>query len=342
MSHSAHSIIEHIASFTSQRDMDLLVFSLLKSMSSIIKTKRVSVIRFDHKHNPVKELSYTHEVCNVIQDDIQLNEDIHEVMDYMLSSNIDKYTHASGDAYLSVYRMSVDQYNPTYLTLNMAQKLSHLEDYLLTGMLAIYKNFNVLLLDAQTDELTGLPNRKTFETSIRRIHDFIALPDTEFADEKREPMNQSCSSYWLAILDIDFFKKINDSYGHLYGDEVLIKLAQIMRRHFRGEDLVFRLGGEEFIVLLRCPDKNACTVAIERFREFVAATDFPGTGKVTLSGGVVKVAREIFHVTLLDYADQALYYSKNNGRNCITFFDDLMAKGIARTEIFQSGGVDLF
>jgi len=339
---SAHSIVAHIAGFTSQRDIDLLIFSLLKSINSIIKPKRASVLRFDYKYRPIKEFTYINEVCTVIQDDIQFGDSLSSAIDYMQATNSEKYIESAQGDYLAVYQMSRERQFPTYIVLNIARKISHVEDFLLSGMLGIYKNFSDLLIDAQTDELTGLANRKTFEASINRVHALYTKPPEEFHQEKRKPVDDESNSYWLTLIDIDHFKKVNDTYGHLYGDEVLIKLAQIMKMHFRGEDLIYRLGGEEFAVLLRCATKAACATAIERFRTMVEATDFPGVGQITVSGGAVKLDRDTFHVTLLDYADQALYCSKKNGRNRMTFFDELIENGIARKQIFQSGDIDLF
>lgn len=343
--HSAHSIVEHIAGFTSQRDMDLLVFSLLKSLNSILKPKRVSVIRFDHKQQPIKELTYINEVCKVIQDDISLSETLLNAIEYMQSTNTEKYSDTNDTTFLNIYRMSSERQFPTYLVISMARSMSKMDDFLISGMLAIYRNFSDLLTDSQTDELTGLANRKTFEASINRVHDLVANPIDENYDDithkQRQPLNEN-SNYWLALIDIDFFKKVNDTYGHIYGDEVLIKLAHIMKRHFRGDDLVFRLGGEEFAIILRSNDQKSCSIALERFRSLTEATEFPGVGNITVSCGAVKLNKNTFHITLLDYADQALYFSKKNGRNRITFFDDLVEKGIAREQILKSGAVDLF
>jgi diguanylate cyclase (GGDEF)-like protein len=98
----------------------------------------------------------------------------------------------------------------------------------------------------------------------------------------------------LAIIDIDNFKSVNDNFGHLYGDEILIQLAQIIRSSFRDEDLKFRFGGEEFVILLKASSIEACKHTLERFRQNVASQDFPTVGQVTVSIGSVQFTQDQF------------------------------------------------
>ena len=144
------------------------------------------------------------------------------------------------------------------------------------------------------------------------------------------------------MIDIDHFKSVNDRFGHLYGDEVLVLLAQVLKKCFRRDDLMFRFGGEEFVLLIRCPDRDTCRMTLERFRTAVEARDFPQVGRVTVSIGAVQFSRDTFPVTLLNYADQALYGSNGAGRNRVTFFEDMLSSGAAKVEDVKAGGVELF
>jgi len=143
------------------------------------------------------------------------------------------------------------------------------------------------------------------------------------------------------VVDIDHFKQVNDQYGHLYGDEVLILMANILRASFRSHDRVFRFGGEEFVILLRSTTYvDACKI-FDRFRQHVEEYDFPQVGKVTVSLGFVGISHET-PVVILGHADQALYHAKKNGRNRVCFYDDLVTSGVLSSEISTNDTVEFF
>lgn len=195
------------------------------------------------------------------------------------------------------------------------------------------------MTEGQTDQLTGLYNRKTFDDSINKVFGLIPIEDDKYPGDRRA--EKPCG-YWLVMVDIDHFKVVNDRFGHLFGDEVLVLLAQMMMSMFREEDMIFRFGGEEFVFVLRSPDQSCCHVALERFRTAVENREFPQVGTITISLGACRMSREIFSATLLDYADKALYYSKHNGRNRLTFFEDLVAAGLEAEENIVPGEITFF
>ena len=120
----------------------------------------------------------------------------------------------------------------------------------------------------------------------------------------------------VAIIDIDFFKKINDTYGHLTGDCVLKELALLLKKSFRGSDIVARYGGEEFVVVMPFTNlENACK-KLDSFREEVQNHKFCAEElKVTISIGVTEFNKEDSLIKLLEKADKDLYEAKNSGRN---------------------------
>lgn len=150
-----------------------------------------------------------------------------------------------------------------------------------------------------------------------------------------EPVQQ-----WLAVVDIDHFKQVNDRFGHLYGDEVLILIANILRSSFRSHDRIFRFGGEEFVVLLRSTTLSTAHKVFNRFRLAVQEYHFPQVGQVTVSLGFVSTTRGS-PVEILGQADQALYYAKEHGRNQVCFYDDLVASGQLATKV-ANDDVELF
>ena len=120
------------------------------------------------------------------------------------------------------------------------------------------------------------------------------------------------------ILDLDHFKQVNDTYGHLVGDEVLVAFAALVKERARRGDLVVRYGGEEFCVLLPATSLVAAVALAERIRAATAATPLTARPiKITVSVGVTAYAgaREVRLDTLLARADEALYRAKNEGRN---------------------------
>ncbi len=189
----------------------------------------------------------------------------------------------------------------------------------ITGIFNVYQNYQSLLDYSERDALTDLYNRKTFDEQFaRQAYSSLSAVATE--------ADASSAQQWLAVIDIDYFKQVNDRFGHLYGDEVLILVANVLRSSFRAQDRIFRFGGEEFVVLLRAMQLEEARNALNRFRERVQEYPFPQVGQVTVSVGFVN-ATQGSPVEILGQADQALYYAKEHGRNQVCFYDDLVASG---------------
>ncbi len=161
-----------------------------------------------------------------------------------------------------------------------------------------------LSADAAVDFLTRVPNRRTFDQRLKE----------EFARFKRDG-----EPFSLVILDIDYFKQVNDNYGHIAGDRILRATASILKEAKRESDILARYGGEEFVFLL--PDtllKQGVLVA-EKARQKIAAARMNYEGKtlrVNLSAGVAQIdERDSDPTRALARADEALYRAKQNGRN---------------------------
>ncbi|QNP60349.1 GGDEF domain-containing protein [Paenacidovorax monticola] len=210
------------------------------------------------------------------------------------------------------------------------------------GIFQVYQNYQSLLDYSERDALTGLFNRKTFDEQFARYATpgvgarggVEAIPP-EDEDETDGPLQQ-----WLAVVDIDHFKQVNDRFGHLYGDEVLILIANILRSSFRSHDRIFRFGGEEFVVLLRSTTLKTAHKVFNRFRETVLEHEFPQVGRVTVSIGFVATAHGS-PVEILGQADQALYFAKENGRNRVCYYDDLVNGGHLQAKV-ANDDVELF
>ncbi len=202
------------------------------------------------------------------------------------------------------------------------------------GILSVYSNYQSLLDYSERDSLTGLLNRKTFDEKFSKMV-ATAAPEGAAPDGAQERRHQaSTHDQWLAVVDIDHFKRVNDQFGHLYGDEVLILVANLLRSSFRAQDRVFRFGGEEFVILLRSTTLEETHRIFERFRQNVEKYDFPQVGQVTISLGFASISQET-PVVILGHADQALYYAKANGRNRVCHYDELVNSGLLHVEAKQ-------
>ena len=199
------------------------------------------------------------------------------------------------------------------------------------ALLDIFTNFLTILDYSETDTLTGLLNRKTFDEYLSRIlttlyagdADRKALPDVPV----RRGMPTADQSHWLAVIDIDHFKLVNDNFGHSIGDEVLLMVAMMMKESFRGHDKLFRFGGEEFVVLLKPTSSAGALQTLERFRKAIESRSFPLVNRLTLSIGFSQIQFTDQASLVLDRADQALYWVKSFGRNQVASYETLVESG---------------
>jgi diguanylate cyclase (GGDEF)-like protein len=204
------------------------------------------------------------------------------------------------------------------LVVECANQLQTRELEFVGAILRIVKNHLSLLDYGERDTLTGMLNRKTFESTFEKVRH--RLRETGGNSKDAEPS-------WLGLIDIDKFKSVNDTYGHLFGDEVLLLIAQIMQRSFRGADQIFRFGGEEFVVVLDHATTAGVEIAFDRLRATVEQFAFPQVGRVTISLGYSEIFPNDNPTTCVERADAALYYAKHHGRNNIRHYEALVSAG---------------
>jgi len=213
---------------------------------------------------------------------------------------------------------------------------------LIRGFSRIYRNFMAVINDNEHDTLTGLLNRKTFDTQVNTLLSHpLCTKDSKSAKGKNRRIANKDAYHWVAMLDIDHFKSINDNFGHVYGDEVLLLLSDLMKKSFRSNDLLFRYGGEEFVIILEPATKEDAHLAFERFRQNLAQFEFPRIGHVSISTGIVRIDTQEHPATVLEHADQALYYAKENGRNRVCNYHDLIEEGALSPRQVESD-IELF
>jgi diguanylate cyclase (GGDEF)-like protein len=171
----------------------------------------------------------------------------------------------------------------------------------------LYKQLEEL---ATTDGLTKLINHRTF----------MEILENEMSRAKRFGTKLS-----LMMMDIDFFKKFNDKYGHLVGDFVLSEVAKTIKESVRKIDIVARYGGEEFTLLLIETSAKNSNILAERIRQKIESKDYVTENglhlKITMSIGICEILGNIDNKTLIANADAALYVAKSEGRNCVRIFN---------------------
>lgn len=160
---------------------------------------------------------------------------------------------------------------------------------------------------SNTDPLTGLSNRLNFSRNFER---------------ELNRFQRYGQRFCIILMDIDHFKKVNDTYGHNIGDEVLKDVSTVLNETIRDVDIVARWGGEEFILLATANEVKGAAILAQRIREAIEGHDFPEVGKVTMSFGVAEIREEDTLTTITVKADEALYQAKESGRNCVILYND--------------------
>ena len=267
-------------------------------------------------------LKYVSE-CNM---DVQriLKEDVQQLLAKLagLTEETDSHAHQFGNnlqAYGETLKQNLDESKLGALisdmtgdTNKMRGSMQNLQSELSASKQQVeklHKELQSARGEALTDPLTGILNRRGFETIAKQT----------FADQTKLD-----KGLCLLMLDIDHFKKINDTYGHLFGDKVIRAIAETLKSKVRGEDSVARLGGEEFAVMLPETDISGARIVAEHIRQSIERGKIrrldtqEQIGGITISIGVAVHSNGVSIVNLLDQADKALYVSKNTGRNRTT------------------------
>ena len=214
------------------------------------------------------------------------------------------------------YRLVVAGESLGELVISRDKKFAKPETTLIETLLCglVYPLRNALLYQkaveaAHKDPLTGVNNRASMDEIIDREVNLSTRHGTQLS---------------LLAIDIDHFKKVNDTYGHAMGDCVIKAVAEASKAAIRTSDMVFRYGGEEFLILLSNTDREGATLLAERLRQKIEETCIICDGthvSATVSVGVTCMkAKDDSRSELFSRADAALYQAKSSGRNCCKFF----------------------
>lgn len=344
---STIQVIDSIAEVTRYLDKELIEQSLLSTLSEFEPDQELRLYKV-YNHEPDLEIGlvalYSKGVISRrhVHSRHEIEPDLASLMAMAVENGeLSSVQKAETGRMVSIYPV-FDQDGDLYSLLTQIGPPVAFEDQcMIDGLLRIYANYLSLLDLSQKDKLTSLLNRDRLQTTILQILGDQRLTQGARHHPKRRAHDPQ--KHWLAVIDIDHFKRINDTHGHLMGDEVLITFARLMHEVFPDDDLLFRFGGEEFVAIIRADDQERAEPALERFRARVEAYEFPLAGRLTASLGATEISGQSSPEEVIEAADKALYYVKQHGRNRVAFYQDLVEGGeVDPLPGNRSGEINLF
>lgn len=336
---------------TSIRDTELLEQSLLRSLGPLLGVLDTSLYRLDDNQKLARVIHYHRsrevegngmarmvERIEIVAQRPQMPSDI-----FALTENVrllgKPCTRKHEDLLKIAYPLFGGDEVCGYFVFIRDREVAPNEDATIRGVLEVFSNYYALLDVSQRDRLTGLLNRQALENNFDRIWTAMMRPDS-FTETDIGRRSQPPGRYWLAVIDIDHFKAVNDNYGHMVGDEVLLLVARLMQTTFRAGDLIYRYGGEEFVAIIAAENDALARNVFERVRLAIEAHSFPRVEHLTISIGYAEVDPNLLPLEVLSRADRSLYRAKQDGRNLVYDFQQLVERGIfpnpsyGETELF--------
>ena len=344
-------VLKKLGAMTAIRDTYLVEQSLLRTLGPMLGVPETSLYRINESGGVIRALHHSRltetekngvqrvaEKVEEVSNDQDIPPDVKELLDSvrMLGK---AFSRQIGSVIFNGYPLLGGNALRGYFVFQREREVSAVESAIIQGVLEVFTNYYDLLDTSQRDPLTGLLNRYSLEINLDRLWNLLSarLHDADNARSRRDSLPQA---YWLGILDIDHFKNINDTFGHIIGDEVLIMVTRILEKSFRQSDLLYRYGGEEFIAIIAANDLESATLAFERARRDIEQFKFPQVKHISISGGFSSAEPSILPQEVIHQADSALYAAKNAGRNLIYHYDTLVKRGVLKE--VASGTIDLF
>ena len=341
-------LVDHLAELTGFRDRELLDVTLVGALRDLLQSQPLSVAIYRSVGEPGNERWLTRALQRA--DDLAASADPSWIDVDTLPlraahpARVEAFRRqavvcVAGEPHFTLFPVSTDRESLGVLEVESAAALDERDRRMVQSILRIYRNFQALLDYSERDTLTGLLNRKTFDESFLKIAAEPPCGAAAATDGRR--VVPASIHHWLGVIDIDLFKQVNDRFGHLIGDEVLLLLSRLMRASFRFHDRLYRFGGEEFVVLMRCAGPDAAGLAFERLRRNVEQFAFPQVGRITVSVGFTGLRPGDSPNAAFERADRAVYHAKAHGRNQVAHHADLVARG-ALVDEPKVGDVELF
>lgn len=338
-------LVDHLAHLTGFRDRDVLDVTLVGAFRDLLRPQSVAIYRsvsdgrgdrwITRARMQRDDIAASADPAWIDLDQLPSVDDFPARRDCLRNQEV---VVQAGPPHFTLFPVTTDREVVGVLEVETEEAMNAQDQRMVGSILRIYRNFQGLLDYSERDTLTGLLNRKTFDETFLKT----ALQGAagSAVAEGRRAAGQG-QSHWLGVIDIDHFKNVNDTYGHLIGDEVLLLLSRLMRSSFRFHDRLYRFGGEEFVVLMRCGSSADAALAFERLRHNAEQYVFPQVGHITVSVGFTEIKPTDTPSAAFERADKAVYYAKTHGRNQVCGHADLVARG-ELADGSKVGDVELF
>jgi len=307
-------LVARLAELTGFRDRDLLDVTLAGALRDLLRPRSVAIYR------PVGEGAgrrWMTRACLVQGDAVASADSAWADLESLpplgaFPARCEALARATVSATdgLCVFPLASDRDVVGVLEIESDTPLDDAAQRMVGSILRIYSNFQSLLDYSERDTLTGLLNRKTFDESFFKA--FLQAGPASVGAAGGRRAAACARRHWLGMIDIDFFKAVNDNHGHQIGDEVLLLVSRLMNGSFRFHDRLYRFGGEEFVVLMHCESEQDAANAFERLRR-----------------------------DAIERADRAVYCAKARGRNQVLSHAALVASGALQVSE-KVGEVELF
>lgn len=344
------TLLKNLGAMTAIRDTYVVEHSLLRTLGPLLGVTETTLYRCDDSGRVLRTLHHARYVNAGPADGPRVEERVEEqlhggplpdaIEDIIENVRIlDRpCTRAHGAEQLICYPLRGGSHIQGFFLLRRGHALSPTEDATVLGVLEVFANFYELLDTSQRDKLTGLLNRYSLELNLDRLWNLLNVHQRQSLSRAGDAA--PATQYWVGVIDVDHFKRINDRHGHLIGDEVLVVFGRLLRAAFRRSDLIYRYGGEEFVAVIAAADLATAQATFERARRKIEGFEFPQAGHLTMSGGFAAADPGILPQVVLNRADSALYEAKAGGRNQVLHYETLVQQG--RLKETEAGSVDLF
>jgi len=343
------TLIQHLIKLTDHRERDLLELTLAKALIDLLPLQRVVIVRVLSQEGVSRWLQVATldargggSVTDPLRVDFQSLPALEDERDRLRSIQTGERLEVAlaGDAgprisYVPMFEPSRSE-ELGVLEIHASKTLNPAELETIGLLLQVFRNMHSLLAYSDRDGLTGLLNRKALDASfysavLEELDEGMgAQSGLRGAQVKpgQERRHRVPPNYWLGTIRVDQFKAIAEKEGPLIAEELLLLVARILNNSFRTYDRIYRLGGEQFAVLMHCPDEALVLLAFERFRANMDKFNFPQVGHATACGGFTRLGADDSPGTALERSEHAIAYGSQQGGNQVFSYGELVGKGL--------------
>lgn len=338
------SLSHYLIQITDHRDRDFLEYTLAKAVLDLLPIRRVlvaQVMREVGEQRWFEVASLDSGGGGKVADPVRIDfssmkplEDAPDRLKCLQDQDKIEVAKAGPNGPRVTYIPLISELSPEMkgvLEIHSAAALSAADLQTIGQLHHVYCNIYKLLAYSDRDALTGLLNRKSldnaFYSAVLEELDGDEPEAGEAVVREQERRHHVPPNYWLGRVVIDHFSALNDLHGRLVMEEVTMLVARIMGNTFRTHDRLYRLSGDQFVVLFHCPEVSLALGAVERMRASVEKLKFSQVGQITVSAGFTRIVMEDSPATALERTGDAVDFAQKNGGNQVCSHLDLERKG---------------